>query len=92
MAIFKAYFVTIVFNTSDWERDTSIWPIDDDGNPEWPGPREPGEAVNYLNQTQCYFKGMTKTEYPYDYSPLWWQVFAARMVFVLAFQVNHLLV
>ena len=78
-----------MFNTSDWERDKSIWPIDDDGNPQWPGPENPGEAVGGLNQTECYFKGITESEYPYKYRPEWWHVFAARMAFVLAFQVTQ---
>ena len=80
-----------VFNTSDWD-DKSIWPINKDGIPEWPGPRNPGEAVNGQNQTECYFKGLTERDisrdYPYYNKLEWWHVFAARMVFVLAFQVN----
>ena len=67
-----------------------MWPIDDDGNPEWPGPKEPGQAVDGLNQTECYFKGITENEYPYEYRPEWWHVFAARMAFVLAFQVRNM--
>jgi len=75
-----------VFNTSDWDRDKSIWPIGVDGNPVWPGPQDPGEAVNGLNQTQCYFKGITESEYPYENKLEWWHIFAARTSFVLAFQ------
>ena len=79
----------IVFNTSDWERDQGTWPIID-GIPTWPGPQSPGEAVNNQNQTECYFKGITENEYPYEYRPEWWHVFAARMAFVLLFQVRYL--
>ena len=76
-----------MFNTSDWMRDPSTWQLDDNDNPKWPGPEDPGDAVGGQNQTQCYFKGLREDEYPYDYKPAWWHVFAAKMAFVLAFQV-----
>ena len=75
-----------MFQTSDWLRDNTTWPLDDDGNPQWPGPEDPGE---FGNQTQCYFKGLRENEYPYtEHRPAWWHVFAAKMAFVLAFQVS----
>ena len=80
-----------MFNTSDWSRDKSTWPLID-GTPTWPGPQEPGEAVNNQNQTECHFKGITTNEYPYERTAAWWHVFAARMAFVLVFQVQHCLV
>ena len=79
-----------VFNTSDWLRDTSEWSLDDDGNPIWPGPQDPGDAVNGQNQTECFFKGLTTSEYPYKHSWPWWHVFAARLAFVLCFQVIYI--
>ena len=84
-------FPFTVFNTSDWMRDTSTWPKID-GVPTWPGPRDPGEAVNGQNQTECYFRGLNEPFYPYEKRVEWWHVFAARMAFVLAFQVYYSLI
>ena len=71
-------------------RDT--WPLDDYGNPKWPGPEDPGKAVDHQNQTVCYFRGIREDEYgspedPYAHKPAWWHVFAAKVIFVVAFQV-----
>ena len=85
----------LVFNTSDWNITTRDWPTVD-GQPTWPGPQNPGEAVNNEDQSECYFKGMydrnlEKVPYPYEKDMAWWHVFAARLAFVLAFEVSKLI-
>ena len=62
------------FNTSDFG---SGWPID------------PGNEVDGKNQTLCYYKGLNEDwETGYTRRQSWWNVFAAKLGFVLAFQVS----
>ena len=64
----------IVFYTESWSEDQ--YPI------------YPGNAVNNMNQTECWYRGWNEPKYPYDRKESWWHVFAARLAFVLAFQVD----
>ena len=64
----------IVFNTEDWDKET-----------QWPD--NPGEVVNNQNQTECWYRGLNEPQWPYERKDSWWHVFAARLAFVLAFQV-----
>ena len=54
------------------------------------GPKEPGDAVNDLNQTECWYKGTREPYHPYDLKVEWWHIFAARLAFVLAFEVMQM--
>ena len=64
-----------VFNTSDWDIDT-----------QWPD--FPGEAVGNETQASCMYRGLNEPQLPYERKDSWWHVFAARLAFVLAFQVS----
>ena len=67
-------FAITEFNTSDFG---SGWPID------------PGNEVDGKNQTLCYYKGLNEGwEAEYTRRQGWWNVFAAKLGFVLAFQVG----
>merc|ERR1712141_851701 len=69
-----------VFDTNDFG-----WT---DDNTTWLGPKEPGTEVGGLNQTECWYKGLNEEQSPYERKQIWWNVFAARLGFVLAFQVR----
>ena len=75
MSIFLFYEL-LVFNTSDWDPETQY-------------PKYPGEAVNNETQTQCFYRGLNEDQLPYERKDSWWHVFAARLAFVLAFQVSE---
>ena len=64
-----------VFNTSDWKPENI--------------PRHPGTEVDNENQTTCYYRGLNEPFEPYNRKSEWWHVFAARLAFVLAFQVSN---
>ena len=73
-------FLLTVFYTKDVLNDT-------DANMTWLGQKEPVAEV-YETQDMCYYKGMNEDQYPYERKQSWWNVFAARLEFVLAFQVH----
>ena len=66
-------FFSLVFNTSSWTDEQY--------------PKYPGSSVNNTNQTECWYRGWNEPEYPYERKESWWHVFAAKLAFVLAFQV-----
>ena len=75
-------FVLTEFNTADFNY------TDADPNKTWLGPKDPGTEVDG-NQTTCFYKGLNEDwETGYTRKQSWWNVFAARLGFVLAFQVR----
>ena len=74
-------FVLTEFNTANFSYDT-------DANKTWLGPKDPGTEVDG-GQALCYYKGLNEDwETGYTRKQSWWNVFAARLGFVLAFQVR----
>ena len=61
-----------VFHTEDWNIST-----------QWPD--NPGSLGN---QSICWYRGLNEPQEPYERKDSWWHVFAARLAFVLAFQVG----
>ena len=68
-----------VFHTEDWNRTT-----------QWPD--SPGNDVNGTDQEICWYRGLNEPEFPYERKDSWWHVFAARLAFVLAFQVRYFII
>ena len=52
----------------------------------WLGPNS--TEVGSIDQAECYYKGLNEGFSPYERKQSWWNVFAARLGFVLAFQVR----
>ena len=52
----------------------------------WLGPNS--TEVGSIDQPECYYKGLNEGFSPYERKQSWWNVFAARLGFVLAFQVR----
>ena len=71
-------FALTVFQTKDFG-----WTAD---NMTWLGPNS--TEVGSIDQAECYYKGLNEGFSPYERKQSWWNVFAARLGFVLAFQVR----